>query len=295
VVQELQIGGTRLISVIVATYNREDALDAALRGFSRQRDRDFELIVADDGSRPATADAVGRWSDRIGAGVRHVRHEDRGFRLAEIRNRALLASNGSYCIFIDGDCIPRADFVASHRALAERGWFVAGNRVLLSRALSERVLREHLQPDVWGAAAWLRARLAGEVNRVAPLMPLPLGPLRKLQGGNWRSARGGNLAIWRDDLERVDGFDAAFSGWGREDSDIVIRLIRSGIRRKDGRFATAVLHLWHAENDRGRLADNEARLAELIAGDRVRARRGLSALADDAGPCGAAEPVRNVP
>jgi glycosyltransferase involved in cell wall biosynthesis len=294
VVQELQIGGTELISVIVATYNREDALDAALRGFSRQSDRAFELIVADDGSRPATAEVITRWSGRIGAGVRHVWHEDRGFRLAEIRNRAILASHGSYCIFIDGDCIPCADFVASHRALAELGWFVAGNRMLLARALSERVLREHLEPERWGAAAWLRARLAGEVNRVAPLMRLPLGPLRKRQGDNWRSVRGGNLAIWREDLDRVDGFDAAFSGWGREDSDIVIRLIRSGVKRKDGRFATAVLHLWHAENDRVRLADNEARLAALMTGNRVRARQGLSALSDGATQ-NASEQTRSAP
>jgi glycosyltransferase involved in cell wall biosynthesis len=273
-----------LISVIVATYNREDALDAALRGYSRQHDRDFELIVADDGSRPATADVVARWSGRVGAGVRHVWHEDRGFRLAEIRDRAILASRGSYCIFVDGDCIPRAGFVASHRALAERGWFVAGNRVLLSQALSGRVLGEGLEPESWGAGTWLRARLAGEVNRLAPLLRLPLGPLRKAQGENWHRARGGNIAIWRDDLDRVDGFDAEFSGWGREDSDIVIRLIRSSVWRKDGGFATAVLHLWHAESDRTPLANNELRLAELIASDRTRAQRGLSALAGGVAP-----------
>jgi glycosyltransferase involved in cell wall biosynthesis len=266
------------ISVIMSTYNREDALDAALRGFSRQRDGNFELIVADDGSQPATAEVVKRWLGRIGAGVKHVWHEDHGFRLAEIRNRAILAGSGLYCIFIDGDCIPRADFVAAHRALAERGRFVAGHRMLLSRALSERVLREQLAPERWGAAKWLRARLAGDVNRLTPLLRLPLGPLRKLQGRNWRSARGGNLAIWRDDLVRVDGFDAAYSGWGREDSDIIIRLMRSGVKRKDGRFATAVLHLWHAENDRAQLAANESRLAELEAGNRLRAQQGLSVL-----------------
>jgi len=272
---------TELISVIVATYNREDALEAALRGFSRQQDRRFEIVVADDGSGTATADVVKSWQGRIGVPLMHVWHEDRGFRLAEIRNRAILASKGAYCVFLDGDCIPCADFVAAHRALAEPGWFVAGNRVLLSRELSARVLCEHLEPETWGTTGWLRARFGGEVNRLAPLLRLPLGALRKLQSKAWRSARGGNLAIWRADLDRMDGFDAVFSGWGREDSDIVIRLLRAGVRRKDGRFATGVLHLWHAENDRRGLPENQARLNDLMRGDRVRATQGLSALTND--------------
>ena len=85
------------------------------------------------------------------------------------------------------------------------------------------------------------------------------------------------MAFWRDDLDAVDGFDAAFTGWGREDSDIFIRLIRAGMRRKDGRFATGVLHLWHREADRSGLDANERQLADIMQGDAVKARRGLSA------------------
>ena len=268
-----------LISVIVATYNREDALDAVLRGLSRQGDRNFEVLVADDGSGPATAEVVARWRAKAGFPVVHVRHEDQGFRLAEIRNRAILMSAGTLCIFLDGDCIPRPGFVAAHRRLAAPRWFVAGNRVLLSQALTARVLREHLEPELWGLGGWIRHRVHGEINRLLPLVPLPLGPLRRLGPAAWRSARGTNLAIRRDDLARVDGFDATFNGWGREDSDIMVRLIRAGVRRKDGRCATAVLHLWHPDFDRSRLPDNERRLAEVVKGDRVRALRGLSALA----------------
>ena len=77
----------------------------------------------------------------------------------------------------------------------------------------------------------------------------------------------------------MDGFETSFTGWGLEDSDIVIRMIRAGVRRKDGRFATGVLHLWHPEADRSRLPANRARLDELIKSDRVRALSGLSALA----------------
>src|SRR5580704_18220268 len=125
------------ISVIVTTYNREDALDAVLRSLSRQTDGEFEIVVADDGSRPETARLVEAWTARMRVPIKHVWHEDRGFRLAEIRNRAIRAGTGSYCIFLDGDCIARPDFVAAHRRLAEPGYFVTGNRVLLSARLSE--------------------------------------------------------------------------------------------------------------------------------------------------------------
>jgi glycosyltransferase involved in cell wall biosynthesis len=266
------------ISVIVATYNREDALGAVLRSLSRQTERHFEVIVADDGSRPATASMVETWVSRMPVALKHAWHEDRGFRLAEIRNRAIRAATGRYCVFLDGDCIARADFVAAHRRLAEPGHFVTGNRVLLSRALSERILSEGLDPECWGLGDLITRRWRGDLNRAAPLVRLPLGPLRKLGGRRWRGARGANTAFFRDDLERVDGFDASYTGWGREDSDLFVRLIRAGVRRKDGRFATGVLHLWHPESERSQLSDNDTRLELALQSDRWRALRGLSAL-----------------
>jgi glycosyltransferase involved in cell wall biosynthesis len=268
-----------LISVIVPTYNREDALDAVLRGLARQADRVFEIVIADDGSGPATAALVDAWKPRLGVSISHVRQPDSGFRAAEIRNRAIAASRGSYCVFLDGDCIPRADFIAAHRGLAEPGWFVTGNRGLLSREMTAAVLRDRLEPETWTLATSMRLRLSGGINRLAPLVPLPLGALRKLQAQVWQGARSCNLAVWRADLDRVDGFDAAFSGWGLEDSDLLIRLLHAGISRKDGRFATGVLHLWHPPADRGFMAENGRKLDETIRSKRVRALRGLSAVA----------------
>jgi glycosyltransferase involved in cell wall biosynthesis len=269
-----------LISVIVTTYNRPDALAAVLRSLARQTDRDFEVIVADDGSAVATARTITEWVPRMRVPLRHVWHEDKGFRAAEIRNRAIRAGNGSYCVFLDGDCLARPDFVAVHRRLAEPGWFVTGNRILLSRELTERILQEGLEPERWGFASWIAQRARRQVNRFAPLLVLELGPLRKLHPRRWQSARSCNTAFWRGDLEAVDGFDAAFVGWGREDSDLFIRVIRAGIGRKDGRFGPGVLHLWHPDADRAALVDNDRRLDEIRAGSRVRARRGLSWLAE---------------
>jgi len=275
---QLQCGIQRaLISVIITTYNRTDALNAVLRALAAQTDRGFEVVVADDGSDQQTAQLLEPWSAsfvRLG----HVWHEHRNFRAAEIRNRAILQSCGELCVFLDGDCIPRPNFIQAHRRLAEPGWFVAGNRVLLSRQLTERILADHLEPELWALRQWVEARLRGDINRLQPLLSLPLGPLRRLGGAAWRSIRSANLAIGRADLLRVDGFDAAFSGWGREDSDLVLRLMHSGTRRKDGRFATAVLHLWHAENDRSRLAVNDLLLHAAFRDGRTKAQIGLSSL-----------------
>jgi glycosyltransferase involved in cell wall biosynthesis len=271
-----------LISVVVTTYNREDALAAVLSALSRQADRGFEVVIADDGSLPATAALVERWRPRLGVPLGHVWQEDKGFRAAEIRNRAILACRGDYCVFLDGDCIARPDFIATHRRLAEPCWFVTGNRVLLSPALTEAVLRDGLQPDAWTASEWIAHRRRGGVNRLAAVLRLPLGPVRKLGPGQWRGARSCNLAVWRSDLDGVDGFDASFAGWGREDSDLLIRLLHAGVRRKDGRFATGVIHLWHPEADRAQLAANDDRLEAVLRSDRTRAERGLSTLRNPA-------------
>jgi glycosyltransferase involved in cell wall biosynthesis len=267
-----------LISVIVTTYNREDALDAVLRSLAQQNDLDFEVIVADDGSGPATAKLVDAWRTKIGRGLEHVWHTDRGFRAGEIRNRAILAARGGYCVFLDGDCIVRSDFVAKHRQLAEPGWFVTGNRVLLSADLTKRVLAEKLTPQTWNIVRWLAERWRGGVNRLSALLDLPLGPLRRIRRRVWQGARSCNLAIWRSDLDRVDGFDADYHGWGKEDSDLIVRLLRAGVCRKDGVFATGVLHLWHMEADRSRLSENERKLSTVFVSGDVRARQGLSSL-----------------
>ena len=266
------------ISVILTTYNREDALGAVLRALAGQADQGFEVVVADDGSGKRTAETIEAWKKKAPYRLTHVWHEDRGFRAAEIRNRAILASSGSCCIFLDGDCIPRPDFISAHRRLAERGWFVTGNRVLMSQELTETVLHDGLEPENWKLGAWFKRRAEGAINRLVPLLSLPLGALRKLRARAWRGARSCNLAVWRTDLDRVDGFDAAFSGWGREDSDLLVRLLHAGVRRKDGIFATGVLHLYHPEADRSRLEQNDEQLDRSLVDRHLRATRGLSML-----------------
>ena len=264
------------IAVIVTTYNRPDALAALFEGYRAQRDRAFEIVVADDGSGEETAAVVAACRERGDLAVDHVWQEDRGFRAAAIRNRALARTKADYVIFTDGDCLPLPDFIAGHRRLAERGWFVAGNRILMAEQLSRRILAERLPVHAWPAGRWLALFLKGEINRFLPLWRLPVpGWLRKLPARRWHGVMTCNLAAWREDLLAVNGFDEAYEGWGLEDSDLTLRLLHSGINRKSARFATPVVHLWHPENDRGGLEENWLRLAALSRSRRTRAKRGV--------------------
>lgn len=264
------------LAVVVTTYNRPDALAAVLEGYLEQADRDFELIVADDGSTSDTRRLAEDFAGRAPFPVAHVWQEDRGFRAAAIRNRAIARTRADYVLFTDGDCIPAPWFVAAHRRLAEPGWFISANRVLLSEAFTRRVLAEKLPIQRWGWPQWLGAWRRHDVNRLFPLLTLPLGPLRNLGAGRWEGAKTCNLSAWRSDLLRVNGLDEAYSGWGLEDSDLVVRLIRAGIRHKSARFAAPVLHLWHRENDRSALPENQRRLAEILASGRIEADLGLN-------------------
>jgi glycosyltransferase involved in cell wall biosynthesis len=267
-----------LISVVVTTFNRPDALRAVLDALAAQSDRGFEVIVADDGSRADTRALVEQMSANFPVPLTHVWQEDLGFRAGAARNRAAERAHGDYLVFLDGDCVPRPDFVDRHRALAERGWMVAGNRILLSEAFTTQALSERLPLHAWSNDDWKRAHRRGDINRTLPLARLPLGPLRRLAASRWQRVRTCNLGVWIDDFRRVRGFDETFEGWGFEDSDLAVRLLNAGVRRKEGAFATGVLHLWHRENDRRHEGRNWDLLQQRIRSRETLPSRGLSSV-----------------
>jgi GT2 family glycosyltransferase len=147
--------------------------------------------------------------------------------------------------------------------------------MLLARDFTTHVLAERLPVHTWTSAQWLSAWLKRDINRLLPLATLGDGVFRKLQPGRWKGVKTCNLSVWREDLERVNGLDESYSGWGLEDSDLVIRLLHAGVRHKSARFAAPLFHLWHAENDRSRLADNAQRLQALQRSTRITAVQGL--------------------
>ena len=263
------------VAVIITTYNRPDALAAALDGYAAQDTTAFELIVADDGSTDEIRALVAERAESAPFALIHVWQEDRGFRAAAIRNRALARTQADYVIFSDGDCVPPRHFVSTHCAQAEPGYFLAGNRILLAEDFTARVLRERLPIHAWRTGQWLAAWVRRDVNRALPLLTLPDGAQRKRAPRRWKGVKTCNFSAWRRDLLAVNGLDEAYSGWGLEDSDLVVRLIRAGIQHKSARFAAPVFHLWHREFDRSRLAENQLRLNEVQSGTRIEAANGV--------------------
>lgn len=266
-----------LISVIVTTYNWKEALKASLASLFAQTDLNFEIVIADDGSRPDTGELIQQLSVQSPVPIKHSYHEDCGFRAGTIRNKAVAASEGEYLLFLDGDCVVFPHFIERHRQLAAKNYFVPGNRILLSQAFTETSLLAGIQLHQQSVLSFIKWRLQGRVNRLLPLLYLPFDSLRLLRPNYWQQAMTCNLGVWCDDFIAVNGFDEVFEGWGYEDSDLVIRLIHQGIKRKEGRFALPVLHLWHQHNDRSGQQENYQRLmARLEKTDFIRAEKGVS-------------------
>jgi len=263
------------ISLVIATYNWPEALRACVEGCFRQSDRNFEIIVADDGSGAPTRALVEELCARSPVPMRHVWQPDDGFRLAESRNNGILAASGDYIVTLDGDCVPQSDFIARHRALAEPGYMVTGSRILLNQAFSERVLREGIDLQSLSLGEKLRYRLQGGLGKAAQLLIKLPDVARRRHRFSFRRIKGCNMAFWRSDLERVNGFDESFRGWGYEDSDAVARLYHAGVMRKDGAYSTEVFHLWHREAKRDQASSNQHIVLKRIASKTTQAAVGL--------------------
>ncbi len=243
-------------SLVLTTYNWPSALELVLASALRQTTLPGEVIVADDGSTEETAGVVRALAPRfaaLGVPVHHVWQPDEGFRAAAIRNRALAMATGDYILLIDGDCVLHRDFVRSHLAFARPGQLVQGTRVLLSEERARRALaagETHFGAFEPGLGNRLNALPLGWLSPFVPSSRDPLSGVRSC-----------NMGFWLADARRVNGFNERFVGWGREDSEFVVRMVNAGVRRRKLKFGGIMYHLWHPERARDALAANDELLA----------------------------------
>jgi glycosyltransferase involved in cell wall biosynthesis len=255
------------LGLIINTHEQPDFLARVLVAVSRQLSPPDEVLLADDGSGETTRRVFAGWSAAQSLRAEHVWQPHEGFRRSRILNQAIARARSDYLVFLDGDTLPHPQFIKDHRRLGRRGAFIQGHRSLVK----ER------------AAAWFglggfkqdrrRAFWRGQFEGVKHAYRWPVPLLKTCHG--LRGIRGCNLGIWRDDLVQVNGYNEAFVGWGREDSELAVRLMNTGVRRLDVRGWALCYHLWHPPASRAGVPGNDELLATAIRGGAIRCAKGV--------------------
>ena len=265
------------LSVVVTTYNQPEWLEKVLWGFEAQRFRDFELLVADDGSDDRTRTLLSRLRTQLGFPLRHVWHPHEGFRKCTILNAAIAQSEGEYLFFTDGDCIPRADVLAVHAENARRGSFISGGYVKLPMEVSHKITDDDVRAGRATDYDWL---VANGTPRSKRLLRMKWGPLLSqvldLLTTTGATFNGHNSSAWRDDLVRVNGFEERLE-YGGLDRELGERLENAGINGRQFRHRAHVVHLDHPRGYRNAeaMARNRAIRDEVALKGIMRATVGL--------------------
>jgi GT2 family glycosyltransferase len=255
------------VSLIITTYNWKEALRVSLRSALCQKRLPDEILIGDDGSRPDTKEMIEIIAADSAVPIRHVWHEDDGFRLSMIRNKAIAAARCEYLIFIDGDILLHPLFVDDHLSMAEKGRFFIGRRVLAGQALSQKILQGKngfpslLTMNLHHRKNTLRIPF---ITNFCKQQPLPSG-----------KGCGSNMAFWKKDAINVNGFDEDFTGWGREDNDFTLRLTNAGICGSFLKFIALTTHLYHKKNSREHLGKNDELFAKTAQSGKIRCEKGV--------------------
>lgn len=229
------------LGLLITSFNRPDALNLVLKTVAMQSKVPDHIIVCDDGSGLESQQVIRDWVGQLP--VCHAWQPDRNFRAARARNLGIARIQADYLVWVDGDCLLPRDFMENHLRLASRGFLVAGGRHLLAEAKTKLLLDG--MDSIDGAFEHWKFGLT------------QFSGLRRFSAKSWKIVRTCNVGMHRDELLAVNGFDESYVGWGREDSDLVVRLMHRGIKVKSARLAACVAHLHHRAASRALLSQND--------------------------------------
>lgn len=103
-------------SIIIPVYNRPDEMKELLDSLVKQTNKDFELVVVEDGSSISSEDLCKSYSDQIQ--ISYYFKENQGPSIA--RNYGLAKAKGNYYLFFDSDCILPPHYMETiHKELSE--------------------------------------------------------------------------------------------------------------------------------------------------------------------------------
>lgn len=253
-------------SLILSFYNKIDVLKLVLTSLELQSEKDFEIIIADDGSRNEIVEELQILIDRSPNFIKHCWHADNGWQKNKILNQAVRESSGSYLIFVDGDCLLHQKFVAEHLRYSEKGVVLTGRRVNLSKRVTQKLSENTIEEGYLGKPLLFDSILDNFRGNGKDFEQGFYFGSSKF--GTWLNRKdkgilGSNFSLGREDFYAVNGFDERFTHPAvGEDTDIGRRLKRNGCRIQTVRNRAIQYHIYHKE-----LPREEARLKFLLEND----------------------------
>lgn len=245
------------VALLISTYNWPEALELVLISLNNQSVKPNVILIADDGSKKGTKTLIETFQNKSDLPILHFWHEDKGFRKSLILNMAIAGSNADYIIQIDGDCIMHRDFIKDHKAMMEPQTYLFGSRVNIQESFL-RELFSKKKTDFGFFAKGIKKRTR---NLRVPLF----AKFFKKNDEISDKLRGCNVSFWRDDFISVNGYNEDMEGWGREDSELFIRMINKGIRGRRLRYRGIIYHIWHKVKDQSRFNINDSIQEKTIA------------------------------
>ena len=237
-------------SLLISTYNWPEALELVLLSTNNQTEKPDEILIADDGSSEETTNLIKDFQKKSFVPIKHFWHEDKGFRKAIILNKAIAAAKGEYIIQVDGDCILHKDFVRDHKALAQPNVYLFGSRVnIQEKFLPELFASQKIKFSFFDKGIKKRTR-----NLRVPALSSLYNTTNEVSD----KMRGCNVSYWKKDVIAVNGYNEEFEGWGREDSELIIRMMHNGVLGRRLRYRGIVYHIWHEVKDQSRFKINDS-------------------------------------
>ena len=255
------------IALLISTYNWPEALNLVLKSAFRQSVLPDEILIADDGSTEQTRLLITTFEENSNIKISHVWQKDEGFRKSAILNKAIDSTNADYIIEVDGDCILHKHFVKDHISLAAKNTFLYGSRVSIKKQFVSTILKlQKIDYSFFSKFIQKRTR-ALHIPLFAQLFITKPEFSKKL--------RGCNLSFYREDFLAVNGYNEDFIGWGKEDSELAIRMINNGSFGRRIRYKGIVFHIWHPERSKSNLSKNKAIQASVLDEKKVFCENGI--------------------
>lgn len=262
------------ISLIITTYNWPEALELVLLSVMNQTVFPYEVIIADDGSKSETKKLIEAFQNKFPVQLVHIWHEDNGFRRSTVLNLAISKSIGDYIIQLDGDCIIHKNFISDHLDSIEKKTYLYGSRVT--------IVKEYLNTLFSNKITVFNYFNKGLRNRNRNIHLPFLGTLLyKKKNKLSNKLRGCNLSYWKQDFINVNGYNEDMTGWGREDSELIIRMMNSGINGKRLKFKAIIYHIWHKESSKEKLDLNHSIQQNAIENKLVWCKNGVDKYLDE--------------